>query len=81
MGGSPYKEGGIMVAGSNPANTGAGAKGDLAVKNVDISDDEEEEGAMLSQGESLTYINGDESMERTPALEPDQLVARAWGRK
>ena len=57
-----------MVIGSNPANTGANAKGNLTVENINISNEEEEEDAMLSQGELLTYTNGDESMEQTLTL-------------
>ena len=44
MGGSPlYEEGSTMAAGSNPASIGAGAKGDLAIENIDFSNDEEED--------------------------------------
>ena len=52
-----------MVAGSNPTNISAITKGDLSVKNIDISNDEEEEDTMLTHGEPLSYINGDESTE------------------
>ena len=42
--GSPLcEEGSTMVASSNPTSTGTGAKGDLVIENIDISDDEEED--------------------------------------
>ena len=44
MGDSPLCEkGSTMATDSNPASTSAGVKGNLAVENIDISEDEEED--------------------------------------